>query len=383
MERGASVNQLSDVARTPEPPSDDTPQFDYSDEPRANNGRARSNGHIEAQQASRLTGINFADIKPRLDEAYIVKGLIGRKTIVADVGPSGCGKTFFICDLAMHIASGTPWRGCRVNKGLVVMVELEGAASAENRLYAANLTGRFGKDIALKLTPGPLNLRDPVDVRALIAFIREAEQEHGMPIAVCIIDTLSRALAGGDENSPEGMGELIRGADRIRLETGATLVMVHHTGKDESRGGRGHSSLYAALDTEIVVSQTGNVRVATVTKQRDLPSGGTYGFTLEVVELGRDAEGDPVTTCVVRAAETPSPERKVPAGKYVTPLVAALQEWQRQHPDQAHISSVEFRAVAKSQNIPSKRLAEVIESLSKAGWLNAAVGGFTFATEES
>src|SRR6185312_772371 len=109
-----------------------------------------------------------------------------------------------------------------------------------------------------------------------------------------------------DENAPEGMGGAVGGADAIRIATGATIFVVHHTGKDESRGARGHSSLKAALDTEISVEKTGSVHTATVLKQRDFPSGARYGFTLDVVELGRDSEGDPVTTCIVREADAPS-----------------------------------------------------------------------------
>lgn len=353
----------------PDPPADDTPPIGDIVELRAPGA--------EPPASKMMPGISFADIKPRLDDDYIVKGLIGRETLVADVGPSGCGKTFFICDLAMHIASGLSWRGHRVKQRLVVMVELEGARSAENRLYAANEHNpQFGDRIALKLTPGPLNLRDLLDVQRLIAFIRAAEQEHGLPIGVCIIDTLSRAMAGGDENGPEDMGALIRGADMVRTLTGATVILVHHTGKDESRGGRGHSSLFAALDTEIVVSQTGSVRIATVTKQRDLPSGGRYAFALDVVELGHDSEGDPVTTCIVRAADAPPPDRKPPGGKNQAALLAALQEWMRARPDTDLISSIDFRAVAKAQGLTPKRLAEVTEGLVKSGWLTNTVGGY-------
>jgi hypothetical protein len=44
-------------------------------------------------------------------------------------------------------------------------------------------------------------------------------------------------------------------------------------------------------------------RVATVEKVRDGVTGATFAFDLEVVELGLDADGDPVTTCLVRHVE--------------------------------------------------------------------------------
>lgn len=110
-------------------------------------------------------------------------------------------------------------------------------------------------------------------------------------------ETASR-VAGGDENSSTDMGAMVTHLDYLRHATKAHLLVVHHSGKDASKGARGHSLLRAATDTEIEI-QIGRI---TVTKQRDLglawPSG-SCGFSLDVVELGRDEDGDPITSCVV------------------------------------------------------------------------------------
>src|SRR5206468_2259133 len=102
-----------------------------------------------------------------------------------------------------------------------------------------------------------------------------------------------------------------------------TLFLVHHLGKEEGRGARGHSSFKASVDTEIEVSVKGELRVATVTKQRDLPGGARYGFRLVPVELGRDADGDPVTSCVIKHVEDLPAERRKPTGKNQTALLNA------------------------------------------------------------
>jgi RecA-family ATPase len=77
-----------------------------------------------------------------------------------------------------------------------------------------------------------------------------------------VLDTLSRVIAGGNENAPDDMGQLIGNCDRIRAEARAHVMLVHHTGKDEARGARGHSSLRAATDTEIEVSGGNGVSLA-------------------------------------------------------------------------------------------------------------------------
>jgi hypothetical protein len=116
-----------------------------------------------------------------------------------------------------------------------------------------------------------------------------------------IIDTMARAMAGGDENSGQDMTRAVSAIDAIRAATGAHVCVVHHCGKDEARGARGHSSLRAAVDTEIEVSRPEGEPITTVrvTKQRDLPMGEPMPFSLKVVELGTDCRGRPITSCLV------------------------------------------------------------------------------------
>lgn len=336
--------------------------------------------HAEAQG---LLGIDFADMRAHLTDGHTVKGLAGKNSIVSLVGATGSSKTFLSIDLAVHIAARKRWRGCSVDGGLVVYAALEGSASAENRFVACRAGLHIEAGIPLRLTPGPINLRDPVDVALLIEFVRKAESDHGEKCVAVFIDTLSRAIAGGDENAPDDMGALIAGADAVRLATGATLFLVHHLGKDESRGARGHSSFRAALDTEIEISVQGDVRVATVTKQRDLPAGRRFAYTLKPIELGLDLEQEAVTSCVVEPVDELPNARRQPSGKNQTTLLAALQEWQRQHPDNPVLTTAELREIGKVQELPRKRLQEAVAGLEKFGWLAPSVGGFRFIPEAS
>lgn len=254
-----------------------------------------------------LRGENFADMAPQLDCHSVVKKLIPRGALVAVIGASGSGKTFLLDDVGCRVAAGMPWRGLKVEPGLVVYCALEGGASARNRFAAwrKKHLPKANAGIPLRVMRDSINLRDPQDVQALLNFIRDAESEHGAKCVMVIVDTLNRAMAGGNENSPDDMGALITGADRVRIETGASLVLVHHLGKDESRGARGHNSLRAALDTEIELSVSGKTRIATVTKQRDWPEGDKYAFELVAVDLGIDQDGDLVTSCVIEVSDVP------------------------------------------------------------------------------
>ena len=111
---------------------------------------------------------------------------------------------------------------------------------------------------------------------------------------------------GGDENAAQDMGRLVSAGDYIRQQTGAHLLYIHHSGKDAARGARGHSSLRAALDTEIEVTADAATKVHTakITKQRDLPSNGEQlAGRFVPVELGFDQWGGAITACAVVDAE--------------------------------------------------------------------------------
>lgn len=94
------------------------------------------------------------------------------------------------------------------------------------------------------------------------------------------------------------MGKLIAAAKRLQSLTGGLVLLVHHTGKDTSKGLRGHSSLYAALDGAIEVIKTDSRREWNVAKSKDDETGEAHQFNLEVVNIGLDDEGDEVTSCV-------------------------------------------------------------------------------------
>lgn len=344
----------------------------------------RANGHDPATTsiAPSLSGVDLCDIEIDLNTPYIVKGLLTAQSLIGIVGEPGCGKTFFATDLACHIAASLVWRGHKIRGGLVIYAALEGAHSAKNRFgawrkeFASHMTG----SIPLRLTPGPVNLRDPAHVEALIEFVKRTESEHGTRCQMVFVDTLSRSMAGGDENSPEDMGALIRGGDAVRQRCETAVGLVHHLGKDRARGARGHSSLIAALDTEIEIAEEGDIRIATATKQRDLASGGQWPFKLRVVELGTDGDGDPVTTCLcdrVNLEDMPV-SKKSPRGKIQQQLLRHLED---EHRAGTTVWSVaDIRKIATEHLKASRQAAHAAtQALLDATFLSQTVGGLMLA----
>lgn len=229
-------------------------------------------------------------------------------------GPSGSGKSFFTADIAQHIATGAPWRGRKVTRGLVVYVASEAGASILKRFVAwrDNRISETLESIPLAiLTRGP-NLIAGTDFEILAAQLTAMQQETSLPLMMVVFDTLSRSMPGGDENNAEDMTRAVRSADHLRDQFNCATVFVHHSGKDSTQGARGHSSLFAAADLVLRVVD----KQAAVEKIRDGVAGEQFGFALTMVEIGRDADGDPVTTCLLDQSDaTPRKRSAEPLGK--------------------------------------------------------------------
>lgn len=241
-------------------------------------------------------------------------------------GESNSGKTTIMLDLAFRMTGGQSWLGKRVPTGAVLYIAAEGPNSVVLRKVAFCEDG--GKVYAFGLISTSLALLDGhADVEDLLDLIRAKQTEllTGRLIELIIVDTVACSMPGADENSSEDMSRLIAACNRIRQETGAHVMLIHHAGKDASRGARGHSSLRGAVDTEIEVTDDGGgVHSLLITKQRDLGSKGLkLSCRFKPIEIATNQWGKPVTACVV-----------VPVEEVSSHMAAILKQEADRHADQ-------------------------------------------------
>lgn len=240
-----------------------------------------------------------ADLQPSLQRRYLVKGWLDQGALSVLYGPSNSGKSFLALNIAHHVAKGRIWGGRRVTPGRVLYIAAEGGGGFANRVAA--LDGPEFWVLALPMTlTGAESQAGP-----LAEVLQHLAATGGAAFDLIVIDTMARVMGGRDENAAPDIADLLRNLDLIRRVSGAHVMLVHHTGKDTGKGARGHSSLRAAIDTEIELSRddTGQIN-AEVTKQRDGPTGYRFAYRLRQVELGLDQDGDAVTTCLVEPAGT-------------------------------------------------------------------------------
>lgn len=256
--------------------------------------------------------IRFGDIQPTTDTLDFVENLLGLSAMSVVYGESNSGKTFWCTNLALFIAAGWEWSQRAVDRYGVIYCALEGSHGIKNRVAAFKVEYGLGEaDLPFGVVTVALNILAGDDTSALIDAINAEALAIGFKTGLIVMDTLSRAMAGGNENAPDDMGALVRNGDLIRQGTGAHLMWVHHSGKDQAKGARGHSLLRAATDTEIEISAEGSARMARVTKQREFECSGVFPFSLKVIEIGTNRRGKPITSCVVVTEDERPPEANV------------------------------------------------------------------------
>jgi hypothetical protein len=208
------------------------------------------------------------------------------------------------------------------------------------------------------ILPGTFDLRSTADRVGLVEAVREAGAAGG----VLVIDTLAQACPGFDENTGRDMGDAIAALNELQAALGGLVLVLHHSGKDASRGMRGHSSLLAALDVSLGTLRDGDRRSWYLEKSKDDDDNVEHAFRLRAVPVGLNADGEPVTSCVIQPDEAPGkPRKELPRGDNQRIVFSALKELLRA----PEASAPDDAPEELPQGRPAVRLDEAIEKAGK------------------
>jgi hypothetical protein len=239
----------------------------------------------------------------RSPEEWLVKPLLPRQGVGFLAGASGAGKSFLALDWALRIAAGMDVLGYRTKTAGVVYVAAEAPNGVRKRVEAWR-TRHAAPSAAFEMIGQAPDLRDADDLADLQATLQEAATRlagEGWPLGVVFLDTLAASMPGGSENEGKDMSLLIAAVQEIAASLGVLVVIITHTGKDESRGIRGWSGQFAAADVVVMLGrdpEDRDLRIGTVAKQKEAEDGGAFAFRLDQVSLGVDSDGDEVTSAV-------------------------------------------------------------------------------------
>lgn len=263
---------------------------------------------LPAKSTGRFGPVPIYDLTQREPMSWLIKTVLPKAKLGILFGASGSGKTFVALDLAFSIARGNAWRTRRTTKGRVVIIAAEGGSGLGKRAEAyAQFHGFDLREVPdLHVITAAPNFLEGDDISEVIAEIKSLG-----PVDLVVTDTLAQVTPGANENTSEDMGRALANINLLHEATEAMNLVVHHAGKDLTKGSRGWSGLKAAADVQIeVLRHESGEREIVIEKMKDGEDGLRWGFKLEVIELGVDLDGDPITSCVAVEADLSKPSEE-------------------------------------------------------------------------
>jgi hypothetical protein len=254
---------------------------------------------------------------------WIIKKVLPLAGLGVLFGESGSGKSFIALDMAMAVAQGVDWRGHKVTRQRVVYVAAEGVGGFRNRVDAYVQHHRLDPDEffewfrVIERAPNLMDKKESLELATTLVAWGQ--------VGVVIVDTLAQSTPGANENAGEDMGKALGHCKGIHTATKAMVLLIHHSGKDQSKGARGWSGLKAAADVELEVTN-GVTRCLTITKQKDGESGQDYGFVLVKVPLGVDEDGEVYDSCITVEAAVTKTVKGAAADKSGGPYALVLKQ---------------------------------------------------------
>lgn len=331
----------------------------------------QANHATSPSNAKRFNLLSTSELAAIPSSRWIIKYVLPEKGLGAIYGPSGSGKSFLVFDMMMAIAHQTRWFGFRVTNKPVVYIGLEGKAGFKNRIAAWEIANNTTAPPNLKIVIDNFNLKTESEVIALASEIVASNMDKG----VIVIDTLNQATPGSDENSSVDMGININHLKLLQELTNGLVIIIHHTGKNVNQGLRGHSSLKGALDANIEVTG-GDKRSWLLEKVKDGKDGISFGFKLKVIELGKDSDGDPITSCVVEPDHSLVFTKPEPSGSAQKAALKVIKEKLKLKPkicvDDA-IEAIKSTLTTVKPNQRSNRARVIVQGLVNGGHLQSAL----------
>lgn len=225
------------------------------------------------------------------------------------IGEGGVSKTMALIALGLAVATGSDWLGTysvtKPGRVLMILGE-EDAEEVHRRLYHAGKAGRvappeLGSVVVLPLSGVPCtmietdNHGNPQDA-AFLLWLRGYVKASG-PFDLIIVDPLSRFAGVDAETDNAAATRFVQALESLATETGADVIVCHHTNKTSRQAGtpasgaaaRGSSAFYDGVRWAAALTAE---RVKTEGPEEAAHIGEVV--TLTVVKSNYSMKGDPL-----------------------------------------------------------------------------------------
>jgi RecA-family ATPase len=190
--------------------------------------------------------------------SWLIEGILPANALGVLYGAPSVGKTFVALSIALSIAAGHQWCGKHTKSGSVLYVAAEGVSGMRLRIRAYQERHGITAERIRFLGEG-FDLRRAADIQKLTSTLEDANFRPDL----IVLDTLARLIPGADENHSKDMGEAIRAIEDLRREFEATVLLIHHTGKNGDLE-RGSGALRGAADVMIKCGTRGDRKLVSI-----------------------------------------------------------------------------------------------------------------------
>jgi AAA domain len=246
--------------------------------------------------------IMLADCQLDTTLFWAIDDVLPRCNMMVVYARGGSGKTYLMTSVSIGIASGR-WFRYSAERGAVLICAFERPQDAEDRLAALRerLSCHEAPVGLLQLAGKRL---DPAVADLIIQRAKELATLTSLPVRAVVIDTISGALGGAKEDD-EGLGRLRSIGERIHAETGAMVIWIHHEGKGDNMGPRGHLTLAdgCAVWWHVEEHEDGSRIVYVVKANRGPSYTALFAFKLIPFHAGKDNRNKSIQLCEVQEIE--------------------------------------------------------------------------------
>lgn len=248
---------------------------------------------------------------------WLIDGLVPTRGLAFIIGAPKSGKSFLASDMFCSVARGALYAGRATLQGPVIYLTGEGVNGFKRRLVAMREhLGVAGRGIPFFMIENVPDLgSEATDLQQMLAELDAYIAETCLsPPRAIILDTLARCMGEADESSARDMGRFVRRCGAIERHFNCVVAVVHHVGKDSSRGGRGSNAQNGAADVTMLVEKNETFSSVRIEESKDGREGQQWSFRLVPYDLSATFQGScgggaqlvENATCVVEILTEPN-----------------------------------------------------------------------------
>lgn len=263
---------------------------------------------VEAEEAARESAdsifplLDIDELESMPPPTWLIHDMIAEEGLTVLYGDPGAGKSFVALDMALRVAHGMDWHGTAAKAAGVLYIAGEGARGLGKRVQGWRREhGMMGVEAPFLLLPVAVQLLDDKERAKLIRTLDAAIDKAGFRVGLIVVDTVSRVLAGADENGQEAMSAFVAACDDVRRHAGGAVIGVHHSGKDKDRGMRGSTVLLGACDASLRLTKDEQIVTLKTEKQKDAEEAAPIHLEMKKVSWAQGLEEEQTTLVPFRS----------------------------------------------------------------------------------